>query len=181
MDSLKQTLKASQRRKTAGPPGDLHRCVQADRVGLIWENKSLGKLSSPLQPVNDYVFTCPWGKSLCCGLSNPEGFPVSSGRSGSEVALKTLNALSVLHHLTNFRLELMFSIPRSNSREQPFLFITVVLKQSCCIFFLLCCKVWSAGATSLRSESPYRMTCQRLLLACVCMCLGQVKDNCLHW
>lgn len=100
--SLKQILRASQRGKTAGPPGDLHRCLQADSAGWIWENKSLGKLSSPLQPVNDYVFTCPWGKRLYCGLS--EEFPLSSGGSGSEVKLKTPNSLSMLHHLTDFRL-----------------------------------------------------------------------------
>lgn len=117
--------KTKQRRQPAWSPGDLHRYAQANSADE--PEKTSPWVSSVILynlTVNGYVFTCPWGKSLYCVLSNTEEFRVSSGRSGAKVKLITPNALSVLHHLTDFKLEVLFYVQCCNSRKLRVFFIS---------------------------------------------------------
>lgn len=87
-------------------------------------------------------------------FANPEGFPLSSGRSGSKVKLKSPNALSELHHLTDFRLELMFSVQCTGT---AFFIHFCSFKQILLQLFYSVAKL-GVSAVSLSSESSYRRT-----------------------
>lgn len=62
---------------------------------------------------------------------------MSSGRSGAKAKLITPNTLFVLHHLMDFKLEMLFYVQCCNSRKLQVFLISVVLIQFYCIFSVL--------------------------------------------